>query len=718
MAAKKSDKKEIKQTDVELMDMTGPVKQVKQTFHKVFRKGDIYERGKIVYPVGKSHSNGITIFNEKGKKIEAHLFSEDGHIYKQFYNEDGKATNYSHIKADGSIHYTGKHIYNKNGLEIENSSYNADGTFSSKIERSYNERGQQTECIQYFKENEIWHKSVWVYDINGFKIEDISTNGDGTLSHRNIFKNDKNGHCIQMEMYKSDGNLDKRHTFEVEYDSEGNYINNNQYHKDLKRASLELEENAWERDAFTNWIEKWDYYKGVMVSVTVREIIYYGEQPPFKEYLSKVIIDDKPIVEMKSNLTDENIPLSETALLTRELSNVRWIAEAASLPENFSAFRYYVIINNDSPSVLDYSHGTIEVIALMRELIESMGAQVVHSFSEDMEENDHGMKSALIRYTLVFPDKGYILLAPEITEEEIFDYDVPDYVRQLIKYDYDDLFTSQVRLLHPSDASGKRDKDFEEELQAIIEMCTLEKIPDQPKIYMVEVVNSNFHLQSHAIDDSFEIRNLDMNYGFGFEKFHNELMLRFQNETKGLVLFHGEPGTGKTYYIRHLLRSMANNKKIVIYMPPNMVDHLVEPGFMTFISKQVTHYSQQGFFCVLLIEDAEPLLAARSTDTRIQGVTNLLNMTDGLLNDMLSLQIICTFNVGLKKLDKALLRPGRLIARKEFKAMSALDANRLAQQLGAKHHFTKPAPLSEVYALVKDKNTLIHDVDENGEDMS
>ncbi len=153
-------------------------------------------------------------------------------------------------------------------------------------------------------------------------------------------------------------------------------------------------------------------------------------------------------------------------------------------------------------------------------------------------------------------------------------------------------------------------------------------------------------------------------------------------------------------------------------MPPNMVDHLVEPGFMTFISKQVTHYSQQGFFCVLLIEDAEPLLAARSTDTRIQGVTNLLNMTDGLLNDMLSLQIICTFNVGLKKLDKALLRPGRLIARKEFKAMSALDANRLAQQLGAKHHFTKPAPLSEVYALVKDKNTLIHDVDENGEDMS
>src|SRR5882757_2666117 len=101
-------------------------------------------------------------------------------------------------------------------------------------------------------------------------------------------------------------------------------------------------------------------------------------------------------------------------------------------------------------------------------------------------------------------------------------------------------------------------------------------------------------------------------------------MSRFKNESKGLILFHGEPGTGKTYYIRHLLRKMASNNKIVIYMPPNMVDYLVEPGFMTFLSKEVSHYSADGYFCVLLIEDAEPLLAARQSEARVQGVTNLL----------------------------------------------------------------------------------------------
>ena len=84
-------------------------------------------------------------------------------------------------------------------------------------------------------------------------------------------------------------------------------------------------------------------------------------------------------------------------------------------------------------------------------------------------------------------------------------------------------------------------------------------------------------------------------------------------------------------------------------------------------------------------------------------------MSDGLLNDMLKLQIICTFNVDLKQLDSALLRPGRLIARKEFKALPELDANILAQRLGVKYHFEEPATLSEIYAKMKNQNTIIHD---------
>ena len=86
-------------------------------------------------------------------------------------------------------------------------------------------------------------------------------------------------------------------------------------------------------------------------------------------------------------------------------------------------------------------------------------------------------------------------------------------------------------------------------------------------------------------------------------------------------------------------------------------------------------------------------------------------MTDSLLNDMLNLQIICIFNVNVDKLDKALLRPGRLIARNEFTAVPEFEANLLGSRLGIKYRFTKATPLSEIYAKMKDKNTLIHEVE-------
>ena len=130
---------------------------------------------------------------------------------------------------------------------------------------------------------------------------------------------------------------------------------------------------------------------------------------------------------------------------------------------------------------------------------------------------------------------------------------------------------------------------------------------------MIEQEGSNFVMKQHPVEDNFEIKDLDINYGYGFQKFHDDLMQRFSSSTKGLILFHGLPGTGKTYYIRHLLRKMVSSRKVVIYMPPNMVDHMAEPGFMTFLMDNVKHWSEQGFNCVLLIEDAVLLVAHSDT---------------------------------------------------------------------------------------------------------
>ena len=50
-------------------------------------------------------------------------------------------------------------------------------------------------------------------------------------------------------------------------------------------------------------------------------------------------------------------------------------------------------------------------------------------------------------------------------------------------------------------------------------------------------------------------------------------------------------------------------------------------------------------------------------------MSTLLNVTDGVISDILGIKLICTFNTSLQKIDKALLRKGRLSLKYEFKKL-------------------------------------------------
>ena len=140
-----------------------------------------------------------------------------------------------------------------------------------------------------------------------------------------------------------------------------------------------------------------------------------------------------------------------------------------------------------------------------------------------------------------------------------------------------------------------------------------------------------------------------------------------------------------------------------------MVESLVHPDMMTFISSTVMEQSEDGRSCILLLEDAEPLLASRKHENRSSGITNLLNITDGILNDMLSIQVIATFNTDLANIDDALLRPERLIARKEFKKLKKEDAQLLADKLKINKKIEADSSLAEIYSQSKHSEILVHE---------
>ncbi len=181
-----------------------------------------------------------------------------------------------------------------------------------------------------------------------------------------------------------------------------------------------------------------------------------------------------------------------------------------------------------------------------------------------------------------------------------------------------------------------------------------------------------FHLIERK-SPSFEIKDLSLNYGDDFLKVDKDLREFLESNRTGLALLHGIPGVGKTSYIRYLISTL---KKRAIYVPPSMMTRISDPDFLGFMLGNTD--------CILLIEDAEEILLPRGGSSQPGAVANLLNLTDGILGDALQVKAVCTFNSGLKELDPALTRKGRLIVSHEFKRLSIKDSARLMTHIGMK----------------------------------
>lgn len=153
----------------------------------------------------------------------------------------------------------------------------------------------------------------------------------------------------------------------------------------------------------------------------------------------------------------------------------------------------------------------------------------------------------------------------------------------------------------------------------------------------------------------------------------NEIIKKFveTEDESGLLILHGDKGTGKSTYIRHLISS--NPEKKFVYIPANLVSILSQPNFSTFLMTLQNH--------IIILEDCEEAIKDRKTNGTPAAVSLLLNLTDGLLSDGLGLKFICTFNDDVKNIDAALLRKGRLVSKYEFKALCVEKANELLKTL-------------------------------------
>jgi len=244
----------------------------------------------------------------------------------------------------------------------------------------------------------------------------------------------------------------------------------------------------------------------------------------------------------------------------------------------------------------------------------------------------------------------------------------------------------QDRSINISLAGNASPKDF----NGVTSLLTpLTKIRKERENNIALVIQTNRGYDTTTFELPKQKLDIELGYGKGFKPIHEKIIHKLNEpKSKGLVLLHGTPGTGKTHYLKYLASKIKNKR--VLFIPPFLADFITSP--------EMTPFLIQNAGSVLFIEDAERVITDRNTGGG-NGVSNILNITDGILSDILNIQIVATFNMDKKKIDEALLRKGRLIAEHKFDALPTEDAQSLIDHLGYDYKTDKPMTLTEIYNL-------------------
>lgn len=227
--------------------------------------------------------------------------------------------------------------------------------------------------------------------------------------------------------------------------------------------------------------------------------------------------------------------------------------------EEYDLVRHFVELNNKFPNNMLFLsndvNGYISYDLVKNKLLEN-NAEVLFKSS---------VNKLGIRKEFLLLDNTFILLEGIYAKNmDVFD-NLPSEINEKDKFHV----IGQITILYPSE-------DIDKKIVDIIDDYTFKPIYF-PTVGIISRDNSGFYLNEILLEATI-CKDLELHYGEGFDKFHEKLMKRLITTNKGISLFHGIHGSGKTTYINRLILDLKeqSNKKIIL-VPTNMVSYLLIP---------------------------------------------------------------------------------------------------------------------------------------------
>lgn len=204
------------------------------------------------------------------------------------------------------------------------------------------------------------------------------------------------------------------------------------------------------------------------------------------------------------------------------------------------------------------------------------------------------------------------------------------------------------------------------------ESYKLEYKHSKGQVQMLAHSNNGYTLSTlGTVNDVFIPDNYSELVQNGFSLAVDELTNK--NPSGRLTILEGPPGTGKSYFIKALITQVD---AIFVYIPSILSGTLSSPAMLPTILER--RYENKPV--VLIMEDSDSTIAVRASDNQSE-LSELLNLSDGILGCLSDIRIIATTNAKSTDIDKAVLRSGRLSQYIEFSKLESKHAKRIYNRL-------------------------------------